>query len=131
MAPDTGSVAMKTRPNAKPPSTRCQCGPSPNIGLVLLPIKLNIKEMATTLTSPDDIIRHDPIPDRIRTAAPNRQARVEVSPIDPGIRPKKASNQLVTPITACTPPSAAWLSGVARLTPSNAVQTLSPLICAG
>src|SRR5210317_1591661 len=131
MAPETGSVAMKTSPKAKPPRTRCQRGPSSNIGLELLPTITKSVDKHTAPISPESMMRQDPIPERTRTAAPKRQARADVSPIDPVMAPTKASYQLVAAVTACSPPSAAWLRAVAPLTPSTAVQTMLPEICAG
>ncbi len=39
------------------------------------------------------IVRHDATPVPTKTTAPRRQARVEVSPIDPGMSPTKARVQ--------------------------------------
>ena len=47
MAADTGSVAMNTRPKAKPPMTRCQYHGMANIGLVSEPISVEQRVMAT------------------------------------------------------------------------------------
>jgi hypothetical protein len=40
----------------------------------------------------ESIILQEPIPVAIRMAAPIKQASVEVSPIDPGINPRKESH---------------------------------------
>lgn len=50
--------------------------------------------------------------------------------MEPGMVPIKASNQLLTAVTACTPFGGA-AQAVAPLKPSTAVQTLLPEICAG
>ena len=51
------------------------------------------------------IVRQEPIWVKMRIAAPMRQAMVDVSPIEPGIRPKKASSQGVLPTVALVKPS--------------------------
>ena len=80
----TGSVAMKTMPKAKPPSTRCQYQGIANIGLVSLPMALNSSVVATMPTNTPAMMRHDAMP-RVDQdqATPSRQASVEVSPIEP------------------------------------------------
>jgi hypothetical protein len=72
--------------------------------------------------------RHEPIPPMINTAAPKSAANVDVSPIEPGMNPKKASIHDTDMLNAGSATSA---RGVALLTPSTATQTLSPEICAG
>ena len=41
-----------------------------------------------------DMTRHEPTPVMRSTTSPSKTARAEVSPIDPGIKPKKASHQV-------------------------------------
>ena len=41
------------------------------------------------------MIRQEPMPAAIKTAAPIKQANTLVSPIDPGIVPKKESHQVI------------------------------------
>ena len=82
-----------------------------------------------------NMMRQEPMPETIRIAAPIKQPRAEVSPIDPGTRPTKASHQVTQAfvVSALWPFTAASASQVAPLTPSTlvsaAVQTLSPEIC--
>ncbi len=82
------------------------------------------------------MMRQDPTPVKTSTAAPSRQASVEVSPIEPGTRPRKACVQLEPGAAKASGPVAAALaSQVAPLAPSTevsaATQTWSPEICAG
>ena len=58
----TGSVARNTMPNAKPPRTRCQYHGMLNIGLLSLPMILNIMEVRNTPINPPAMIRQDAIP---------------------------------------------------------------------
>ena len=81
------------------------------------------------------MMRHDPTPLTISTTAPSRQASADVSPIDPGTNPTKASHQVMPCVTPAVPPSVAWARPVAPLTPSTdvcaAIQTRSPDSSAG
>ena len=81
------------------------------------------------------MMRHDPTPVPMRTAAPARHASADVSPIDPGIHPVNACHGLTVPVTPASPSSVASASTVAPLTPSGAVpaaiQMASPDISAG
>ena len=81
------------------------------------------------------MMRQEPTPETISTRAPTRQASTEVSPIDPGTRPMKASHGLTDATTSGLPPSVARASSVAPLTPSGdvwaATHTVSPECSAG
>ena len=61
------------------------------------------------------MIRQDPTPVMIRITAPTKQASADVSPMEPGINPMKASHQVTPAATAAWPPSAATASQVAPL----------------
>ena len=63
-----------------------------------------------------------------RMAAPIRQARAEVSPMEPGIVPIMAESQVVVAVTVSIPSAAAWASGVAPEKPSTVTHTESPEI---
>ena len=100
---DTGSVAIKTNPNAKLPITKCQCQGTPNMGLLSEPIKLKNEESATMPTKTPNIIRHAPILVNSKIAQPTRIASIDVSPIEPCLFPIKASNHVRFCCTASIP----------------------------
>lgn len=61
-----------------------------------------------------------------------RQASVEVSPIEPGSKPTKVAHQEIpASLIAVTPPMAACPNAVAPANPSTAVHTASPDMAAG
>src|SRR5690606_22662406 len=129
---DTGSVAMKIMPKAKPPVTMCQYQGMENIGLVSEPMQLNRVLSATMQIITPTTMRHEEIKVSSSTAPPMKMARVLVSPIEPCMVPMKASIQLRPPSTmASIPPAPATLRAVAPAKPSTAVHTASPEICAG
>jgi len=55
------------------------------------PIALKSRAMREAPTTPESIIFQLAIPIQTSNAAPIRMAKVETSPIEPGIKPKKAS----------------------------------------
>ena len=92
---DTGSVAMKIIPRAKPPNTKCQCQGIENIWLESEPIKLNkVAEPIIPIMTPA-IMRQEAIRVNTITAPPINNASVETSPIEPGILPMNASIQVI------------------------------------
>ncbi len=131
MDAETGSVAMKIMPKANPPTTRCQYQGMANIGLVAEPMALNSRLVAIIPIITPATMRQAAIRVTSSTAPPMRIARVLVSPIEPCMKPRKASLQDSWPANCSTPPLAAWLSAVAPAKPSTAVHTASPDICAG
>jgi hypothetical protein len=128
----TGSVAINTAPKAKPPKIKCKCAGN-NINS-LTPQRLNNKLIIYPPIKTDSIVFHEPIPVKIKIAAPINIAIVEVSPTEPGIVPlKKELIKLIsTGILA-----AKSAKGVAPEKPSITVplsvftQTLSPDIKEG
>ena len=73
------------------------------------PIKLKMAPMAKPPTKKEDITFQLPIPVQINKTAPIKMANADVSPTDPGIRPKNelvklnipsAANMSITPATA-------------------------------
>ena len=84
---------MKTKPNAKPPTTTCQRKVKLNIGLVSEPIMLN-KELANRVPrrTPKTIL-HEATLVHNNKRSPNRINSVEVPPEEPGMLPTKASIQ--------------------------------------
>ncbi len=122
---------MKTAPNAKPPSTMCQCHGMLIIGL-LLSMKLKSSAGMIRPAKQPSMMRHDAMRVYSNNTAPNRHASVDVSPIDPWIWPTNACVQVRPLATMPETPSIALMpSAVAPLKPSTAVQTASPEICAG
>src|SRR5690554_7741570 len=79
---DTGSVAMKIMPKAKPPVTMCQYQGMENIGLVSEPMKLNRVLSATMPIIMSATMRQEAILVSSSTAPPMKMARVLVSPIE-------------------------------------------------
>ena len=126
---------MYTVPNAQPPSRKCHAGCTSKNGLVGEPIVFSSSAIAPVPTATLTMMRQEPTPVMTSTRAPARQAITDVSPIDPGIRPMKASHKLTASATAGVPPSVARASRVAPLTPSAevcaATQTVSPECSAG
>src|SRR5690625_1530838 len=110
-----------------------------NKGLVSLPMALNIKDVSTAPISTAAIMRQEAMRVISKTAAPIKIAKVEVSPIEPWIPPKKVCIHVmplsvaaaVNPTEKSIAPSAAKDKGVAPLKLSTAVHTESPEICAG
>src|SRR6056300_156403 len=137
MDAETGSVAMKIIPKAKPPTTKCQYHGTLNIGLVSEPMPLNSSDVRTIPRNTPNTMRQLAIPCTNKTAPPSKMAKVDTSPIEPGTLPMKASNQVKSEITwfaeanASTPPCAIMPSADAPVYPSAATQTASPEICAG
>src|SRR5690606_19742836 len=133
---ETGSVAMNIMPNAKPPSTRCQYHGMENIGFVSEPMKLKSVAVSTIPSMTPATMRQDATRPKRMMAPPIKIIRVDTSPMEPGILPINASNQVtgcpVALLTSVSPPPAAHCeSGVAPENPSAAVHTRSPEICAG
>ena len=127
---------MNTRPKAQPPSTMCHSKGTFISGFVAEFMALSNCTISNEPTAPDTMMRHEPIPVATKTSAPMRQASVDVSPIEPGTKPRNACIQLtLPPASASGPVSAASASQVAPLLPSTvvsaAIQTWSPEICAG
>ncbi len=58
-----------------------------------LPIKLNVNAIMVIPTSMLSIILQEPIPVAIKIKAPINIAKVDVSPIDPGINPMNESHK--------------------------------------
>ena len=98
---DTGSVAIKTMAKAKLPLTKCQCTGTSNMGFVSEPTMFSKRPKLTIPSSPPSMVRHEPTCVNMRMAAPKRQNKVEVSPIEPGIRPKKAFVQPSAVLATC------------------------------
>ena len=124
---------MKTRPKANPPVTSASAVASGTWDSNRCPPD----EAATRTPQPpksiESMILQEPTRVTISTKAPKRQANVDVSPIDPGIVPRNASDQLtwIARIPCATSATAKAPSGVAPLKPSTAVQTRSPVMSAG
>ena len=82
----------------------------------------------------DSIVLHEPIPVKSKITAPSNIAKVEVSPIEPGIFPRK---KLPTKLMSTGMLEAKSANGVAPEKPSTTVplsvfiQTLSPDIKEG
>ncbi|MPN63346.1 hypothetical protein SDC9_211104 [bioreactor metagenome] len=91
---DTGSVAMKIMPKAKPPTTMCQYHGMANIGLVAEPTLLNTRLIAIMPSITPATMRHEAIFMISSTAPPMKMASVLTSPTEPCMKPKKASNQV-------------------------------------
>src|SRR5690606_8298876 len=129
---ETGSVAMKIMPKAKPPVTMCQYQGVENIGLVSEPMTLNRLLRAIMPIITPATMRHEAILVMSNTAPPIKMAKVLVSPMEPCMVPINASIQFSPLATRPSmPPAAVTLSAVAPAKPSTAVQTASPEICAG
>ena len=77
IAADTGSVAMNTRPNARPPTVRCQYQGIANIGLLSLPTPLNTALIATMPSSTPSMMRQEAILRQVAEA--NLRAEVKRS----------------------------------------------------
>src|SRR5699024_9458853 len=100
---------------------------------------LNIKLVSTAPINTAAIMRQEAIRVISSTAAPIIIAKVEVSPMEPCMPPKKVCIQempvsvaaAVKPTEKSIAPSAANDKGVAPLKLSTAVHTASPEICAG
>lgn len=92
---DTGSVAMNTKPKAKPPSTKCHWKVIENIGLVSEPIVLNKVAHKNAPIRTPAITLHDAMPVTKIIKAPTAIINVEPSPIQPGMFPKNASIQVI------------------------------------
>ncbi|MNP43053.1 hypothetical protein D3C76_1368510 [compost metagenome] len=105
---DTGSVAINIMPKAKPPSTRCQYHGMANIGLVAEPIRLNSVAVRIMPSMTPATMRQEATRPNRMMAPPIRIISVETSPIEPGMVPIKASNQLtgwpVALLTSASPP---------------------------
>src|SRR5690606_12003645 len=91
---DTGSVAMYTRPNARPPMVRCQYQGMANIGLVSLPMALKIPDISAVPSTTLSMMRQLAMRVSSRNAAPMAIASVEVSPMEPWMPPSAVSIQL-------------------------------------
>ena len=72
--------------------------------------------MRTNPRSPAAMILHEPIPVAIKTTAPMTQASVDVSPIDPGIKPRNACIQLTLPPASASGPVTAASASHGRAT---------------
>ena len=84
-----------------------------NIGLVSLSTSVISHPKTRVVNVMLSMMRHEPILAPIRTAAPMTQARKEVSPIDPGMVPRKASHRDVV-LRAPMPSAGTLPSGVAK-----------------
>src|SRR5512145_2441339 len=133
----TGSVAMNATPKAQPPSTMCHQNGTAYHGLVCEPIALNTSAMAMVPSAQPTMIRHEPTLVTAMMTAPIRQANADVSPIEPGSKPKKARNHEKPAVSNGCVITRSWPSSVAPEKPSiaapsgTAVHTLSPEISAG
>jgi len=94
--------------------------------------------MAAVPPTTPSMVCQDPIRVTIRITAPIRHSSADVSPIEPGMKPMKASHHWVEPIwpSVCGPSAVARASQVAPEKPSTptksaAIQGLSPEISAG
>ncbi len=76
-----------------PPETRCQYQGMENMGLDWLPMRLSRVAKEIIPMRQPNIKRKLAIFVTSRKRAEKRMARVEVSPMDPGTSPMKASNQ--------------------------------------
>ncbi len=132
MDADTGSVAIKIMPKAKPPTTKCQYHGIANNGFVSDPSTLNSELRAIIPIITPATMRHAAIRIISSTAPPIKIASVLVSPTEPCTLPIKASIQVIPEPTICSmPPAAPKLKLVAPAKPSTEVHTASPESCAG
>ena len=133
-AEETGSVAMYTVPMAHPPRTMCQWKGTANMGLVSEPIQLKRDAITRVPKVTPAIVRHEPTPVPMMSSAPIKHASAEVSPIEPGIRPRNDRIQLASPRTpgvdeACASHVAPEKVSTPRK--SAAIQGPSPLMSTG
>ena len=82
---ETGSVAIKNIPKAKPPKTKCQYQVKPNNGLVAEPIILNKVLVRNIPKNTPSTILQAATPVINKITPPIKIAKVLVSPIEPGI----------------------------------------------
>ena len=86
----TGSVAMKTAAKAKPPSKSWSTGQMYEAGYVGVAKVFTSQPVARPPAKTERIMRHDAMPVARSRIAPRRMQSVEVSPNEPGIRPRNA-----------------------------------------
>ena len=92
--PETGSVAIKTRPKAKLPITACQYHGTSNIGFVSEPTIFSRLDIVIIPMNVQRIILQDATLVANKIIKPMHIAIIDVSPIEPGIFPKNASIQV-------------------------------------
>ena len=92
--PETGSVAIKTKPNAKLPMTKCQYQGIANIGLVSEPTIFNIPDINIIPSMVATTILQEATFEARRIINPMPIAIIDVSPMEPGIYPRNASIQV-------------------------------------
>ena len=100
-------MAIKTKPKAKLPITKCQYQGTLNIGLVSDPTILRILVIKIIPINVPNIIRYEATLVINKIIAETAISNTEVSPTDPGIKPKKASDQLKLASKPLVPDSAA------------------------